>query len=250
MRGSVRNHGRVLWVLATLLLAASLGLAGWMVHANWIDTAGLTELPRWTPKHIAHDPHEFIRLCQNRMNETVQRAELAAAQLARRRVEVASAADDSQPQLRLASQKRLELKALYEWAQATGRWPVRYGDTQFDQQSLKAALIGTTRYMQALRGASGQIPQSLATIDARLKKLEIIRREIDACSAAGRADLEKQPPLPQENIDALSRLGERIEGLRRSLDELARPLPVQVPHDAPVASFDEDEFTRALADDR
>ncbi|MFI5381111.1 MAG: hypothetical protein ACHRHE_17580 [Tepidisphaerales bacterium] len=250
MRGSHRNHGRILWVLVTLLFAASLGLAGWMVLANWIDTAGMTEISHWTPKHISRDPQEFIRLCQNRLNESAQLAESTAAQLAGRRAEIARAIDNSQPQLRLANQKRLELKAVYEWAKASGRWPVRYGDAQFDAQSLKAAIIGTARYMQALQGTSGQVPQSLATVDARLKKTEAIRTEIAACGVALRAEMAIQTPLSQERVDGLARLGERIESLRRSLEELARPVNVELPADVPVVSFDETEFAKVLAENQ
>jgi hypothetical protein len=247
MRSSPRNHGRTLWALVALLFAASLALAGWIVLANWVDTSGLTEISQWTPKHIAHDPHDFLRLCQNRINETTQLAESAAAQLARRRKEIAQTVGDAQPELRLATQKRLELLAVYQWAEAAGRWPVRYGNAQYDQQSLKAAIIGTTRYTQALAGVSGQIPRALAAVDARLPKIDAIRRDLPACAGAVRAEMALQTPLSQESVDRLSRLGERIASLRSSLEEAAQPVDVQLPADVPVVSFDESEFARVLA---
>ena len=71
---------------------------------------------------------------------------------------------------------------------------------------------------------------------------------VGGCRTAARADLDTRPPLPQENVDKLAHLGERIEGLRRSIEELVRPVEVQLPADVPAAKFDENEFARVLAD--
>jgi hypothetical protein len=243
-----RGSGKLVWVLGGSLFAGAMILAAWLVFANHVDTTGLTDLAHWTPRHITHDPEGFVLRCRQQLSETCGRIAAAAAPLDQSRASAAALQSEIEPRLRVAAQKRSELRAVYQWAESANHWPVRYGDRDMDRRAVQCSLVSATRYMQALRQTSTAIPQTLSAIDARQKALAGCRdsaaqtlRQFDALPRLA-------TPLPQETLDQLVQLGGQIQSLQQSVAQLGEGAALQLPPETPAASVDEQEFARVLAE--
>lgn len=169
-RGGLSTSGLVLSLVGAV---AVIGGGAYLLSDVWSTkmTSAYSQFSEWTPENIAKDPKNYLNFCEIQAKEAQTKLKARKIAIAISKGKLSAKKQEADGLVAVGTKSLTELKSIWESAESSNTWPVKWNDRPFDKAALGKQIID-------LRKDVTQKEKVVAVADKGLKQLAIQETKI------------------------------------------------------------------------
>jgi hypothetical protein len=125
------------------------------------------DFAEWTPENIAEDPINYLNFAEEQTKKALKKLKASEISIAQKRSKLEQMEADADRKIRAGNQALVELKGVYNAAEAAGAWPADWKEQPRTRDWVRKQIVGIHGQVQGQEKLVGKVRSGLKQLEVQ-----------------------------------------------------------------------------------